>query len=361
MPSLPSPLSALLEAELVRRISREYAWCNELHFGNKLRPPLIALSDAASRLGAWHRGSRRLEVSRVLVLERPWTEVVEVLKHEMAHQFVHEVLGVLDETAHGPSFAKVCRARGIDGRAAGMASGSGAADETTRVLERVQKLLALATSSERHEAEVAMRKAHELMLRHNVTSLHGAEPGYEVRHVGDPTRRRSAVEREVVALLTRYFFVEVIEIPSYVVATAKDGVVFELCGTHANVAFAEHVFSFLTATAERLWQQARRTSGIAGTERIPFQSGVIRGFGEKLAGEREVLRGTGLVWVGDPALERFYRARHPRIHQTTRRQRLGEAHAMGREVGREVVLHRPVTANSAGHASDGPRLLGRGR
>ena len=55
-----------------------------------------------------------------LVTEHPWTVVLEVLRHEMAHQYVDEVLGVHDETAHGPTFQAVCEARAIDGRAAGV-------------------------------------------------------------------------------------------------------------------------------------------------------------------------------------------------------------------------------------------------
>ncbi|MFN7698666.1 MAG: SprT-like domain-containing protein [Deltaproteobacteria bacterium] len=353
MTNLP-PLSPVLEAELVRRLAHEFAWRNDLHFGSRLRAPLIALSDAATRLGAWHHASRRLEISRQLVVSRPWAEIVVVLTHEMAHQFVHEVLGVRDESAHGPTFARVCRERGIDARAAGLIDASAGSDETSRVLDRVQKLLALAGSSERHEAEGAMRKAHELMLRHNLSAAHGADAGYEVRHLGEPTRRRSSMERDIVGILTRYFFVEAIEIRSYVVATGRDGVVFEICGTRANVALAEHVFAFLAATAERLWQEARTKRGLPGGERVPFQSGVVRGFGEKLASERELLRGTGLVWVGDAALERFYRARHPRIRETTRYQRVSEGHALGRQAGREVVLHRPVGSGPSG----GTRLLG---
>jgi hypothetical protein len=356
VPTLPHPSGPRLEAELLRRLAAEYAWRNELHFGKKLRAPALALADGVSRLGVWRRAERRLELSRELVLTRPWTETVEVLKHEMAHQFVHEVLGVLDETAHGPAFRRVCAERGIDARAAGLATAAGAEDATSRIVERVQKLLALAGSSERHEAEAAMRKAHELMLRHNLDALHVGAPGYEVRHLGDPARRRTSVERDVVAVLTEFFFVEVIEIPTYLPASARAGVVFEVCGTPANVAMAEHVFGFLVGTAERLWQEARRAKRLRGRERVPFQSGVVRGFGEKLRAERETLRGTGLVWVGDAALERFYRARHPRIHRTTRWQRMGEGHALGREAGRGVVLHRPVGSGP----SSGGRLLGPG-
>ena len=347
-------LSVALEAELLRRLARLYAWSNELHFGKKLKAPLIALSDAETRLGVWKNQERRIEISRKLVVTRPWTEVTEVLLHEMAHQFVHECLRVLDETAHGPAFQKVCQERGIDARAAGMVSGQSREDGASRIVERVQKLLALAASSEQHEAEAAMRKAHELMLKHNLESLHALD--YEVRHLGEASKRRTSMERDVIALLTEFFFVEAIEVPVYLPLTGKSAHVFEVCGTQANVAMADHVFSFLLRTAERLWAEAKKARSLDAKERVPFQSGVIRGFGEKLRAERQTLRGTGLVWVGDAQLERFYRARHPRIHRSTRWQRMSEGHALGREAGRNVVLNKPVTSGPSG----GPRLLGSG-
>ena len=66
----------------------------------------------------------------------------------------------------------------------------------------------------------------------------------------------------------------------------------------------------------------------SGRDRLSYQSGVVRGFREKL--------------------DDFYRARHPRI--TTRRTsiRLDGAHAAGREAGRTVVLHRPVESAGSG-------------
>jgi hypothetical protein len=80
----------------------------------------MLLTDTTNRLGRWAGSTRRLELSRPLVLARPWPEVRSVLEHEMAHQFVDEVLGIHDETAHGQTFQQVCAERGID-RVAGAA------------------------------------------------------------------------------------------------------------------------------------------------------------------------------------------------------------------------------------------------
>lgn len=350
-------LSAQLEAALVAAL--ESAWQVENHqrFARRMTAPVIALAEAGTRLGAWVRATRTIELARGLVLERPWPLVVGVLAHEMAHQYVDEVLGVRDETAHGETFRKVCAASGIDARAAGAPVAAAGADaEVDRVLERIRKLLALAGSANQHEAELAMRRAHELMLRHNIeTARAHTAAGFEVRHVGDPTRRTGRVESEVVGLLARFFFVKAIKVPAYVPHLGTWGHVFELCGTRANVEMAVHVHGFLLATAERLWQANRGDARVRnGHDRAIYQSGVVSGFVDKLAGERGELAGTGLVWVGDAALDRWYHARYPRISRRTRRVRVGGAHDAGREAGRQIVLHRPV---EQGASASAPRRL----
>jgi len=79
------------------------------------------------------------------------------LKHEMAHQFVHEVLGE-QEAPHGPAFRATCARLGIDQRAGGLPQPAQSADQR-RLLERVHKLLALAQSDNQHEAEAAAAAA----------------------------------------------------------------------------------------------------------------------------------------------------------------------------------------------------------
>ena len=352
---MESELSAELEVALVRELRRCYARQNWAHFGDKLTAPVIVLGSCAKRLGQWVKVTRTLELARSLVLDRPWPEVMGVLEHEMAHQFVDEVLRVTDETAHGETFRRVCDDRGIDARAAGVPiASSSPAGEGVKALDRIRKLLALAASSNQHEAELAMRKAHELMLRHNIDQL-PVEHGFEVRWLGEPRRRVRGVEADVMGLVAEFFFVEVIAIPVYLPREAIHARVYEITGTHANLEMATHVYSFLLATAERLWQQNRGDARVrSGRDRRSYQSGVIRGFREKLLLGRVELRGVGLVWAGDKRLEAFYRRRNPRIVRRRRNIRLDGAHAAGREAGHTVVLHKPV---ADGPGRDGPRLL----
>ncbi|MES1207666.1 MAG: SprT-like domain-containing protein, partial [Pseudomonadota bacterium] len=159
-------LDAALERALIVQLVETWAEVNQNHFRGRLRRPVFALSNTDRRLGAWDGGTRTLSISRALVLDQPWTVVREVLKHEIAHQFVDEALGVRNQTAHGPAFEAVCRqhgfdatARGLPGDGGGSAPGAGAGDggtgaagsgHTSPVLRRIARLLALADSPNQH-------------------------------------------------------------------------------------------------------------------------------------------------------------------------------------------------------------------
>ena len=355
----PESLGAALEAALMRELASLYATENWLRFESRLRTPVLALADTTARLGAWIRATRTLELSRALVLDRPWVEVVSVVQHEMAHQYVDEVLGAHGERPHGDSFRRLCAALGIDARAAGSPSpAAGTPPAPDRVLARVRKLLALAASSNQHEAESAMQRAHELMLRHNLAAADAAgERTFEVGHVGDPTRRGTQVDAAIVALLTEFFFVRAIRIPVYLPRAGKRGHLYELTGTGGNLDFALYVHAFLLRTASRLWTERRADPRVRGRDRLAYQTGVIRGFNDKLRADRRALAGTGLVWRPDSALTDFFDRRNPRTRTRRAPATTGPAHLAGREAGARVVLHRPIDTAPAATAS--PRLLPR--
>jgi hypothetical protein len=336
-------LGAELEAALLRELAEVHAQESWARFRGKLKRPRFALSAAAGTLGRWIPATRTIELSRALVTERPWPEVISVLQHEMAHQYVDEVLRVRDETAHGDTFREVCEKHGIDGAPSGAPVPAADVASPNRVLERVRKLLALAGSANRHEAEQAMRRAHELMLRHEIdaAAANGAR-GFDVRHVGDPLKRTSAVESAIFVLLDDCFFVRVIRIPVWIAHAGRRGAVHELVGARANLELALHVHGFLLATAERLWLSHRAERDAPARDRLEFQAGVVRGFHDKLVAERGILAGTGLVWVGDAALETQFRRRHPRITRRSTTIRASDAHAAGLAAGKRVILHKPV-------------------
>jgi hypothetical protein len=331
---------------------------NGTYFRCKLRPPSIELSDTTARLGQWSPEARVLSISRELATTQPWGVVLEVLKHEMAHQFVHEVLGMTGETSHGPAFRELCAKLGIDASASGVPAGNSAAtsDGEARILERIARLLALAESANEHEAQAAMSAAQRLMLKYNLDAVAEKRTvGYGFRHVGTPSGRVSESERILGNILGEHFFVEVIWVPVYRPLERKRGSVLEICGTPANLEMASYVHAFLSHSAEQLWRAHKRAQKIRGNrDRRTYLAGVMTGFHEKLNAQRRENKEQGLVWVRDADLGSYYRRRHPLIQRTRYAGNpRTEAHAHGREAGRKLVLHRPVE----GRSSDVVRLL----
>jgi len=346
-------LRAELESLLVRELSRTWRELNGSHFRFALTPPVLLLVDADSVFGRWDRTRRTLEMQRTFVRTRPWGEVVEVMKHEMAHQYVNEAMKITDETPHGPAFQQICERLGIDSAASGLPLPGPSDPERDRIRQRVTDLLALAQSSNRFEAENAASLAQRLMLKHNIAMAERPERRrYGYLQLGIPKGRVQENEHILAAILGEHFFVEAIWVSGFRPEDGKRGHVLELCGSPENLDIASYVHAFMLETSERLWREhAARTREPRNRERRTFLAGVMEGFRERLAAEKKKSREQGLVWIGDADLHRFYRKRHPHVRSVKLSgQRSSEARARGREAGRNIVLNRGVKAEPTGGA-----------
>lgn len=347
-------LTAELAILALRELARDYDQLNYDLFGDVLRRPALQLGQGVEQLGLWSSNPPTITISRHLLTSKPWGVVVEVLKHEMAHQFVCEQLGV-EEPAHGPVFRKTCRERGIDSTAAGTLVPASAADSS--ILHKISRLFALAASANKHEAEAAMGAAQRLMLKHNLSQLDAnSERSFTFAHLGEPTARVAESQRIVAMILSEFFFVQILWLEVYRPLEGKRGSVLEICGESRNVELAEYVHSYLEQSATRLWREHQKQHQIRGNkDRRRFIAGVMSGFYDKLAREHRKNRQQGLIWLGDPELAAHFKQRYPHTRSVSYGLSSGsEAHAHGMKAGGELVLHRGVGSAAA----DGrPRLL----
>jgi hypothetical protein len=345
-----------LEQLTLRAVFREYQSTNVLLFKGALQCPLFRFADVLSVLGRWLPGERAIELSRSLLTDQGWGVLVEVLKHEMAHQYVDEVLNVRDQGSHGAMFRAVCAERNIDARASGTPTKESCSAEALHVLDRVAKLLSLAQSDNQHEAQAAMSAAQRLMLKYNIDAAVQGGGDHVFRHIGSATCRRSTAQRWLSSILVQHFFVRAIWVPIWRHSEGKRATILEVCGTSENVELASYVHDFLLGSAEQLWRchkKARKIRSDAG--RRSYCAGVMAGFSEKLAAERTKNEQEGLVWVGNGELERFFRTRHPRVTFSRRgSSALASEYAEGRRAGRTIVLHRGLATRDQ---AAGPRLL----
>ena len=364
MSNSPPPeaeLSAQLTAKLVRRLAREWDELNWMLFRNRLRRPLLELTRSERTLGQWTAATRSLALSLPGLLTRPWLDTIETLKHEMAHQYVDEILGG-EVRPHGPAFREVCRQRGINPAATtSPETESGADRDEDKVIKRVRKLLALAESSNQHEAELAAATAQRMMLKFNISLQAETTPAStcEYRWLGKPSGRIAAHERALAGLLMEHFFVEGIWVPVYRPLEGKTGQILEICGRRENLEMAEFVHAFLSRTIERLWTEHKKAKGIrSNKDRRTFLAGAVAGFDAKLREKGAIAQREGLVWTGDAQAKAFMSRRYPRTTSTSYADpRNRSAYADGHNAGGNIVLSRPVESSGKGR----PKALGPGK
>ena len=315
--------------------------------------------------GRWVPATRTIVLADHLIRHHPWCIVLDVLRHEMAHQYVDEVFRPSAPRPHGGAFQEACRRLGVPAWAAA-ASGelpeslAAAAppclsDDEERLLRRAEKLLALAGSDNEHEAQLAMERAQALFARHNLAALRlrrGAAMTSSIIRLG--RRKLFAHEQLIASLLVEHFFVYVVTFNDY---NAQDCVAYralDVMGTPENVAMAEYVFHFLRRAADELW--SRHAAHHDGAHKTSFQRGVINGFRQKLrdaaaaataAAESGLApqAATALIAAGQTLIENTIgKERYPR---TVRRASGGGrfdrgSFAAGEDHGRKLVLHKGV-------------------
>lgn len=339
-------MAAALEQTVLLELEKSWHVLNERLFGRAMTVPVIMLTEGRL-LGQYDRSARLISLQRELALRGDWSQAIEVLKHEMAHQFVADVLSI-DEPPHGPAFRRVCQQRSIDSRAAGLPSV--VVSDRSGVVDRVRKLLALAQSDNRHEAQLAMTSAQRLMLKHNINRVNDSDGHYVSATVGGAQLRMAAWRKQLASILNRHFFVSVIIGNTYVQRSGKKATVIEIVGSPENVEIAHYAHDFLVNTGERLWREYAPTrSRKRRTDKAQFLMGFVLGFSETLDAARTDNEQFGLVWMGDEGLGQYFQKRYPRVVRGRARRIYGSpALSEGQVQGRKTIMSHGLTQAKKG-------------
>ena len=326
-----------------------------------LRQPFFRLYDNKNRLGSWHYLKNEIGISRHLVLNHSWDAVVEVLVHEMAHQLAETVFQALDEPPHGPRFRHACHLLRANPRASGsfpplddrIARQSECAED--KILMRVKKLMALAESHNRHEAEAAMAKAHALIAKYNIELIERhTRRNYHTVFVGQPALRHFREAYKLCHLLLDYYFVQGIWVPAFVVAKGKMGRVMEISGTRENLQIASYVYDFVKHYIDARWRSYNRDKKLNRYRKTDFAVGVIDGFRAKLDRQaKQQAHGSesmALQKTDDPFLKEYYHYRYPRIHHFSRKATRTDAQVIsdGVRVGKKMVISKGIAEQGQG-------------
>jgi hypothetical protein len=355
-----------LEALWLDQLYREFT---EICHGYRLalRPPLLAISAAAKEYGSWCPETRQLSLSRRLIVGYPWSVTVQVLKHEMAHQLCSEQYR--DSGApHGELFQRACDRLGVlpEFRRAGallpanlaMVSGGPLSEPGRRCIARVKKLLALAESANEHEAALALQKAKQLIVSHQLSGIDGvADEAYSCAMINHRSKRIARYQRHICSLLGEFFLVRPVLVNLFQPDTGEHCRVIQIFGSKAQVAVAEYCYVFLENRLAVLWEERRRhLDGPARRARNSYYLGILGGFREKLAQQRSCAgapepgpEGRTLLVLAGEGLDRYIGLYHPRLC----RRRAPAAHVAadlyreGIQAGRKISFAEGITAPSA--------------
>ncbi len=335
--------------------------------------PNIVLSDIG-KLGIADAETWTILLKSTFATTHRFDAVRDVFLHEVAHLWAAAHPEGRRETSHGPIFRKFCELLGADPHTTNKNSPlfspecknlEASSDPQDQLRARVHKLLALAESPYPEEARSAASKASELITRHNLTLIEeDRERTFTSRFMCEPARRHPRHINVVSTILQRFFFVEIVWVPTWVVSGPCVGSVPEMSGQPHDIEFAAYVFDFIKRTIRAQWDQARYQHGFSGREFRQFALGVANGFFSKLQGDRRALSErlkternlaaaaacskrehvcTDLVNITDPKLADYVKLRYGKLRSIGRPTWARKSsYYVGKKVGENMVLHRGI-------------------
>jgi len=333
-----------------------------------IRRPLFAIRDLKRQWGNWSPVKREISLSRNLVLNYPWDSIRDVLLHETAHQIAQQMRGASAETSHGPSFKRACAKLGIDPVASTkyvplqdrLLRDASVPQDQRKI--RIKKLLALAESKNRHEAEAAMLKAHELIAKYNIDHLdQGPVSDLISVFIGQPALRHPKEAYFLANLIQDFYFVRGLWVCTYVMEKGKMGRVLEISGSIENIKLASYVNDFIQHYIDSQWAVYNKTNEFNRYRKSDFAVGVIEGFRSKLTSytrqQNKIKTYLAVVRKTDSLLEQYFSYKYP--HTVNIRKKVSHQNETivedGKKIGKKLVITRGV---SGGHCGD-VRLLDR--
>lgn len=274
-----------IEIRWAAQLSREHkeiSW----RYGVNLTTPIIDISSGEKGLGYWSYKTNTLSISSHLIKTEVWDLVLEVLKHEMAHQYVSEFYDNAD--SHGTYFKMACEKLGVHSAfvAGGKDYHKNLQDfkgelpaDAQKMLRKVEKLMALGQSTNEAEAQAASRKANYLLNKYNLQRINTGDDNPDIKYltICHKKKRIESIQRALLSILKNYYYVNCLTSYTY---HAQDDTVYKsvvLVGRKEALMVAEYAYHFLIDTAQTLWQNFKKKSNAKRGDKLSFDMGFIAG------------------------------------------------------------------------------------
>ena len=282
---------SIIENLLTKQLYKEYEHIL-YSYSIKLQTPNIMILKLESQYGSWCPKTRTICLSRSLVWNYPWIYTLEVLKHEIAHQYVSE--NFKKEEHHGVYFKKACTLLRVKHWAQKSCinldqclhdiSKEPSNKTETQPIRLVKKLLHLSTSSNKHEALLAIKKASEIAEKYQINSANlDREQNYTTLTIKTGQKKIPSYKTLIGSILISHFKVKIIYSTLFNPKKIQEEKTIEILGTLQNTKMAEYVFYFLSQQLKSLWEEHKEKTKKKGLKlKHQFYFGVLDGFQAQL-------------------------------------------------------------------------------
>lgn len=282
---------AKMRANMRSILSKELALSvrkSRFEFNGYLIPINLVVFEHETRLGQFDPHTYQIAINRKLMMFAKDVVINNVLRHEIAHLLTYLKFGPSVE-AHGTEFKEVCRntnwGKDVFSAYANLDLENKKFEgdiKSEKVVSKIKKLLALAQSSNEHEADMATRKANQLLLKHNLSTIDITEEDKEVclkRTLS--TKRNNAKFQAIYEILTTFFVQPVF-------SHGKGMVYLEIIGDRVSVELADYVANFLDKEMEALWkkEQVKNPTLKGSAKKNSFMRGLGNGYVEKIKSDQ---------------------------------------------------------------------------
>lgn len=358
------PASDILKSIWEQQLAKEYDHLIWLHKIRGLHRPPIVVVEVDSFWGQWDAVERRLKISKKLIRNYSWDIVINILKHEVAHQMVSDLYDNND-VAHGTFFQVCCERIGLPNefRKSSLNFSDplvanknlyNTDDADLVILKKVEKLMSLAQSSNEHEAMAAMEKVFELFQKYNLDRVEKkTKSNYVCLIINKKLQKISACQSHITYILREFYFVEVIFSFLYDALDNKVYKTIEVFGTKENVQMAEYVYYFLENKIESLWLEYSKTKKLTAKYKRSYILGLLIGFKDKLKKikiQKTSASERSLVCIEkDEMLNEYIAQKYPRLRKTrsTGSGIFGSIFEQGKTDGTKIVLNKGINKSSS--------------
>ena len=303
----------------------------------------IVVFEDTKKIGFYDSSSYTIGINKQLMYEANDGTLKNIIRHELAHYLVFIIYGEM--SFHGQEFYTICRRYGWGSEVAKAYSNIIEDNKIhqnkghEKLLEKIKKIFALASSSNPHESQAAAAKANELLLRHNLQNLRPEGDEEEACLKRVLTARRSNAKMVCIGQILETFFVRP------VFNKGRSIVYLEILGTRGNVELGEYVAHFLDQELDRLWKQHQKEN--------PFLKGVImknsffyglaKGYTQKIKQSNDKSLNRKELVVIKNNLQKYVDMVYGRLRSTVGRGKINPySEKLGKNAGKSLTIRQGI-------------------